>query len=79
MNDYGINSQVTATLLFSKRKGENMSYTLKTDLANRSNYGGQRNTNKIKYLVFHATSNDGDTDESNAAGLGGTVDGEIIA
>ena len=56
-----------------------MSYTLKTDLANRSNYGGQRNTNKIKYLVFHATSNDGDTDESNAAGLGGTVDGEIIA
>ena len=43
-----------------------MSYTLKTDLANRSNYGGQRNTNKIKYLVFHATSNDGDTDESNA-------------
>ncbi len=43
-----------------------MSYTLKTDLANKANYGRQRNTNKIKYLVFHATSNDGDTDESNA-------------
>lgn len=43
-----------------------MAYTLKTNLANKSNYGGKRNTSKIKYLVFHATSNDGDTDESNA-------------
>lgn len=42
-----------------------MSYILKTDLANKANYGGKRNTSKIKYLVFHATSNDGDTDESN--------------
>ena len=43
-----------------------MSYILKTNLANRANYGSKRNTSKIKYLVFHATSNDGDTDESNA-------------
>lgn len=42
-----------------------MGYTLKTDLANKANYGRKRSTSKIKYLVFHATSNDGDTDESN--------------
>ena len=38
---------------------------IKTNLANKSNYGGSRDTSKIKYLVIHYTGNDGDTDESN--------------
>ena len=42
-----------------------MSYTLKTHLANKSNYGDARETSKIKYLVVHYTGNDGDTDENN--------------
>jgi N-acetylmuramoyl-L-alanine amidase CwlA len=42
-----------------------MSYTLKTNLANKSNYGGQRSTSSIKYIVIHYTGNDGDTDEAN--------------
>lgn len=41
------------------------SYILKTNMANRKNYGGKRSTKNLS-LVFHATSNDGDTDESNA-------------
>ena len=43
-----------------------MSYTFKTKLANRNNYGNKRDLNKIKYLVIHYTGNDGDSDESNA-------------
>lgn len=43
-----------------------MAYTLKTYLADKRNYGGKRNTNKIKYLILHYTANDGDTDESEA-------------
>ena len=43
-----------------------MGYTLKTNIANRNNYGSSRKTSKIKYLVVHYTANDGDTDESNA-------------
>lgn len=43
-----------------------MAYTLKTNLANRKNYGGARSTSSIKWLVVHYTANDGDTDESNA-------------
>ena len=43
-----------------------MSYVLKTDIANKNNYGGSRRTSKIKYIVIHYTANDGDTDESNA-------------
>jgi N-acetylmuramoyl-L-alanine amidase CwlA len=43
-----------------------MSYTLKTNLANKSNYGSKRSTSSIKYIVIHYTGNDGDTDESNA-------------
>lgn len=39
---------------------------IKTNLANKGNYGGKRDTSKIKYLVIHYTGNDGDTDESNA-------------
>lgn len=42
-----------------------MSYTLKTNISNRSNYGSARSTDKIKYIVIHYTANDGDTDESN--------------
>ena len=43
-----------------------MSYILKTNYADKSNYGSYRNTSKIKYIVWHFTANDGDTDESNA-------------
>ena len=42
-----------------------MSYILKTNIANKRNYGSSRSTSKIKYLVIHFTANDGDTDESN--------------
>lgn len=42
-----------------------MSYIFKTNIANKSNYGGKRNTGNIKYLVYHYTSNDGDSDENN--------------
>lgn len=43
-----------------------MGYVFKTNIANKENYGGKRNTGNIKYLVYHYTSNDGDHDESNA-------------
>ena len=43
-----------------------MSYILKTNYANKSNYGAYRDLSKIKYIVWHYTANDGDTDESNA-------------
>lgn len=43
-----------------------MGYTLKTNIANRKNYGNSRSTSKIKYIVVHYTGNDGDTDEANA-------------
>lgn len=39
---------------------------IKTDIANKSNYGGTRSTSVIKYIVVHYTGNDGDTDENNA-------------
>lgn len=42
-----------------------MSYVLKSDIANRSNYGAMRAITDIKYIVIHYTANDGDTDESN--------------
>ena len=38
---------------------------IKTNLANRANYGNSRNTANIKFLVIHYTGNDGDTDENN--------------
>lgn len=38
---------------------------LKTNLANKANYGSSRSTNNIKYIVVHYTANDGDTDENN--------------
>lgn len=43
-----------------------MGYVFKTNIANKANYGGKRNTGNIKYLVYHYTSNDGDHDEGNA-------------
>ena len=43
-----------------------MGYKTKTLIANRKNYGSKRNTSLIKYLVYHYTANDGDTDEANA-------------
>lgn len=43
-----------------------MGYTLKTNIANRANYGSSRKTSQIKYIVVHYTANDGDTDEANA-------------
>ena len=43
-----------------------MGYKLKTNIANKKNYGSSRKTSKIKYIVIHYTANDGDTDESNA-------------
>ena len=43
-----------------------MAYTLKTNIANKNNYGGKRNASAIKYIVLHYTGNDGDSDESNA-------------
>ena len=43
-----------------------MAYVLKTNLAQRGNYGGKRSISKIKHLIIHYTANDGDTDESNA-------------
>ena len=42
-----------------------MSYDLKQNLANKANYGSKRDLSKIKYLVIHYTSNDGDSDENN--------------
>ena len=42
-----------------------MAYTLKTNLANKSNYGSKRALSSIKKIVIHYTGNDGDTDENN--------------
>ena len=42
-----------------------MGYIFKTYIANKQNYGGVRALNTIKYLVYHYTGNDGDTDEGN--------------
>ena len=38
---------------------------IKTQLANRANYGGKRSA-RIEWIVMHYTANDGDSDESNA-------------
>lgn len=43
-----------------------MAYILKTNYADKSNYGAYRSLSKIKYIVWHYTANDGDSDESNA-------------
>lgn len=38
---------------------------IKTNFANRGNYGISRSLNSIKYIVIHYTANDGDSDENN--------------
>lgn len=38
---------------------------IKTNLADKRNYGGTRPLANIKYIVMHYTANDGDTDENN--------------
>jgi N-acetylmuramoyl-L-alanine amidase CwlA len=38
---------------------------IKTNLANKNNYGSSRLTSSIKYICIHYTGNDGDTDEGN--------------
>ena len=43
-----------------------MAYKLKTLISNRNNYGSKRSISLIKFLVYHYTGNDGDTDENNA-------------
>ena len=43
-----------------------MAFKSKKLISNRKNYGSKRNTSLIKYLVYHYTANDGDTDEANA-------------
>lgn len=42
-----------------------MAYTLKTNIADKTNYGNKRSVSNIKYIVIHFTANDGDTDEGN--------------
>ena len=42
-----------------------MGYNLKTIPACRDNYGGVRDTDAIRFLVYHYTANDGDTAEAN--------------
>lgn len=36
-------------------------------MAARGNYGGTRRAEEIRYLIYHYTGNDGDTDTNNAA------------
>lgn len=42
-----------------------MAYKLKTNLANKNNYGSKRSKESIKWIVIHYTGNDGDSDEAN--------------
>ena len=42
-----------------------MAYKMKEHLAHRSNYGSNRKTSEIKYIVIHYTAGDGDSDEGN--------------
>lgn len=39
---------------------------IKTNYAHPKNYGVERGKDRIKYLVYHYTANDGDSDEANA-------------
>lgn len=66
----GINTMKNIVVTDSSAKEETTTtttskYTLKTDLADKSNYGSARSTSDIKYIVWHYTANDGDTDEAN--------------
>ena len=46
---------------------------IKEHIAHRKNYGSSRSLSKIKYIVIHYTSNDGDTDENNGKYFANTV------
>ena len=46
---------------------------IKVNLAHKSNYGNQRRTSVIKFIVVHYTGNDGDTDENNGKFFARTV------
>ena len=46
-------------------EGSNMACVVKTNYADKSNYGSYRSVSKIKYIVWHYTANYGDTDEAN--------------
>ncbi len=48
---------------------------IKTNLSKKENYGGERSTDSIKYIVVHYTGNDGDTDENNGKYFGNNVVG----
>lgn len=50
---------------YDMKGGNTMGYVMKTNLANRANYGAMRSTSKIQYIVIHYTANDGDSDEAN--------------
>ena len=41
-------------------------YKQKQNLSNPANFGGTRPLSAIRWLVYHYTANDGDTDEANA-------------
>lgn len=42
-----------------------MSYTMREMWASSTNYGGQRSTSSIKFIVIHYTANDGDSAQGN--------------
>lgn len=63
---YQIINILNDILKIKERRSQKMAYTLKTNYADKSNYGSYRATSKIKYIVWHYTANDGDTDEANA-------------
>ena len=46
---------------------------IKHQIANKKNYGGLRKVEAIKYLVYHYTANDGDSDEANAKYFQGVI------
>lgn len=59
-------TQFDSILVTEKETIQNKAnYVLKTDLADKSNYGAARNLSSIKYIVWHYTANDGDSDEAN--------------
>lgn len=64
----GINkmkSLIVTDSTLNKGDKQMSNYTLKTNFADKSNYGSSRSTSSIKYIVWHYTANDGDTDEAN--------------
>lgn len=56
---------ILESTLDEEKEMSNLAYTLKVNYADKSNYGSSRTADKIKYIVWHYTANDGDTDEAN--------------